>query len=71
MSEMLFLSEFMNTNRTAWVCKCRESNDYVVIGYIDGLEKSSQIYLTQDLADDAAEDWVFSESLGDGDSSTK
>jgi hypothetical protein len=59
MSEQLFLSEYVNGNRTAWVCRRRDLKDYVVIGYINGLERMGHPFATEHEADDYAEDWVL------------
>jgi hypothetical protein len=59
MPEQLFLSEYVNGNRTAWVCRRRDLKDYVVIGYINGLERIGHPFATEHEADDYAEDWVL------------
>ena len=59
MPEQLFLSEYVNGNRTAWVCRRRDLKDYVVIGYINGLERMGHPFATEHEADDYAEDWVL------------
>lgn len=56
--EMLFLSEYNGCDRTAWVCKRAKLDDYVMIGYINGLERQAHPFPTEQLAEDAAEDWV-------------
>jgi hypothetical protein len=59
MAEQLFLSEYLNGNRTAWVCRHIDLKDFVVIGYINGVESMTQEFPTEQSADDYAEDWVF------------
>lgn len=56
--EMHFLSEYNGANRTAWVCRRPDLNDYVMIGYINGLERESHPFPSERMAEDAAEDWV-------------
>lgn len=58
MPEMLFLSERCGSNKTAWICRRRETNDYVTIGYIGGLERIMQIFATEREAEAFAEDWI-------------
>lgn len=58
-NEMLFLSEYTGPNKTAWVCHRRNKNDYVAIGYIDGLERIAHPFPTEQQAEDFAEDWVL------------
>jgi hypothetical protein len=59
MSGQLFLSEYLNANRTAWVCRRIDLKDFVVIGYIDGVERMSHPFASEQQADDYAEDWVL------------
>ena len=59
MPEQLFLSEYLNGNRTAWVCRRIDLKDFVVIGYIKGMARMGHPGPTDQLADDYAEDWVF------------
>ena len=59
MPEQLFLSEYLNGNRTAWVCRRRDLKDFVVIGYINGMERMGHPFPTEQQADDYAEDWVL------------
>lgn len=59
MPEMLFLSEYVGPNRTAWVCRRRDMNDYVAIGYAAGLERVAFPFSTEQEAEDFAEDWVL------------
>ena len=62
MAEQLFLSEYLNGNRTAWVCRRIDLKDFVVIGYINGVERMGHPFPTEQSADDYAEDWVFKNS---------
>lgn len=55
---MLFLSEYCGSNKTAWVCRRRDLNDYVAIGYVGGLERIVQPFPTEEAAENFAEDWV-------------
>jgi hypothetical protein len=59
MPEQLFLSEYVSGDRTAWVCRRRDLNDFVVIGYINGMERIGHPFATEQQADDYAEDWVL------------
>ena len=59
MPEMLFLSEYCGANKTAWVCRRRDTNDYVTIGYQGGLERIAYPFTTLAEAEDFAEDWVL------------
>lgn len=59
MSEMLFLSEYLGSNKTAWVCQNRSSKEYVAVCYSAGLEKMQQSFYLIDDAEDFAEDWVL------------
>jgi hypothetical protein len=59
MPEQLFLSEYVSGDRTAWVCRRRDLNDFVVIGYINGMERIGHPFPTEQQADDYAEDWVL------------
>ena len=58
-NEMLFLSEYCGPRRTAWVCRRNLKSDYVVIGYIDGLERMAHPFTNEQQAEDYAEDWVL------------
>lgn len=58
-SEMLFINEYCGPKRTAWVCRRRNMNDYVTIGYIDGLERMAHPFPTEAEAKDYAENWVL------------
>jgi hypothetical protein len=57
--EMMYLSEYKNKNRRAWVCRRAEKNDYCVIGYIDETERMFTPFAAEYLAEDYAEDWVM------------
>ena len=59
MTEQLFLSEYVGGDRTAWVCQRRLLGDFVVIGYINGMERMGHPFATEQQADDYAEDWVL------------
>jgi len=59
MPEQLFLSEYVGGDRTAWVCHRRDLKDFIVIGYINGLERMGHPFATEQQADDYAEDWVL------------
>jgi hypothetical protein len=59
MTEQLFLSEYVGGDRTAWVCHRRDLKDFIVIGYINGMERMGHPFATEQLADDYAEDWVL------------
>ena len=59
MTEQLFLSEYVGGDRTAWVCHRRDLKDFIVIGYINGMERMGHPFATEHEADDYAEDWVL------------
>jgi hypothetical protein len=59
MTEQLFLSEYVGGDRTAWVCHRRDLKDFIVIGYINGMERMGHPFATEQQADDYAEDWVL------------
>ncbi len=59
MTEQLFLSEYVGGDRTAWVCHRRDLKDFIVIGYINGMERMGHPFATEQEADDYAEDWVL------------
>jgi hypothetical protein len=59
MGEMIFLHEFLGDNKTAQVFRRRAKNDFVVIGYINGLERLGHPFSSEQSAEDFAEDWVL------------
>lgn len=58
MPEMLFLSEYTGSQRTAWVCKIHDQGLYAVIGYENNNEVYRETMATEQLAEDCAEDWI-------------
>lgn len=60
--EMIFLSEYCNKDKTAHVFRRISEHDYVAIGFINGIEKQRQSFLTENQSEDWAEDWVLNET---------
>lgn len=60
MSEMLFLSEYVNPDnrRSAWVCRERNTNGFVTVCYECDAVVDQQTFDLEHLAEHAAEDWV-------------
>lgn len=52
------ISEYQEKNLKAIVQHRPGRNDYVVIGYIDGLERNMFVFDSEWAAEDCAEDWV-------------
>ena len=56
---MTKLSEYKNQNRLAGVYYRGEQGDFVAIGYVDGLPRSSHPFANEETAEDWCEDWVL------------
>lgn len=61
MQGMIYLSDYQSDDgkRSAKVFRRLELNDYMVVGYVNGMETIGVPFLSEDKADDYAEDWVL------------